>query len=268
MDEFRYRDLRPVGKRVLRMGLALNYLEDTDAIRSAVERGVNYFFWPPTGRKVTGVLRELLARDRERYVVATGPTLGWFAGSVRRAADRALQALGTDYLDVFQLFWLGKTSALSEATLAELVELRASGKARAIGVSIHDRGRAGRLAADSPLDLLMIRYNAAHPGAERDIFPHLDARRPTIVAYTATAWRTLLRRPPDWDGPVMTAADCYRFCLSSPHVDVVLAGPKNRAELDDDLSALDGGPLSPDEAWMREFGRVVHDRSPKLGWRL
>lgn len=43
-------------------------------------------------------------------------------------------------------------------------------------VSIHDRPRAGRLAADSVLDALMIRYNAAHPGAEQEIFPHRVAQ--------------------------------------------------------------------------------------------
>ena len=57
--------------------------------------------------------------------------------------------------------------------MAELVRLREEGKVRAIGISIHDRERAGKLAESSPLDLFMIRYNAAHPGAERDIFPHL-----------------------------------------------------------------------------------------------
>ena len=40
---------------------------------------------------------------------------------------------------------------------------------RSLGVSIHDRPRAGWLAEDSPLDLLMIRYNAAHTGAEKDM---------------------------------------------------------------------------------------------------
>jgi len=68
----------------------------------------------------------------------------------------------------------------------------------------------------------MIRYNAAHPGAERDIFPHLAKRNPNVVAYTATRWRRLLSAPRGWTGPVMTAGDCYRFCLSSAHVDVVL----------------------------------------------
>jgi aryl-alcohol dehydrogenase-like predicted oxidoreductase len=143
---------------------------------------------------------------------------------------------------------------------------------RALGVSIHDRERAGKLAADSPLDLLMIRYNAAHPGAERDIFPHLAKRQPNIVAYaseppgeqvplgyTATSWRKLLRAPGGWNGKVMTAGDCYRFCLSSPHVEVCLTGPASTAQLDENVAAIDKGPLSEDEAtWMRSFGKAVH----------
>jgi aryl-alcohol dehydrogenase-like predicted oxidoreductase len=139
-------------------------------------------------------------------------------------------------------------------------ELRAVGK-RVLRLGLAGRARAGRLAEDSPLDLLMIRYNAAHPGAERDIFPHLARRQPSIVAYTATSWRKLLKRPAGWDraeGP-MTAGDCYRFCLSSPHVDVVLTGPASAAQLDENFAALGRGPLSPEEdRWMRAFGAAVH----------
>ena len=57
----------------------------------------------------------------------------------------------------------------------------------------------------------------------------------------------------------MTAGDCYRFQLSSPHVDVALTGPATGAELEQNLDALEKGPLSPDEErWMREFGHTVH----------
>ena len=91
--------------------------------------------------------------------------------------------------------------------------------------------RAAELARTTSLDLLMIRYNAAHPGAEADIFPHLPDGRHTVIAYTATCWRRLLKRPKGWEGKVPTAADCYRFCLSPPHVDVVLTGPKTVAQL-------------------------------------
>ncbi|MBW2406843.1 MAG: aldo/keto reductase, partial [Deltaproteobacteria bacterium] len=47
-----------------------------------------------------------------------------------------LKTLGTEYLDVFQIFWLGRTSAWTPSTIDALVSLRESGKVRAIGVSI------------------------------------------------------------------------------------------------------------------------------------
>jgi aryl-alcohol dehydrogenase-like predicted oxidoreductase len=58
----------------------------------------------------------------------------------------------------------------------------------------------------------------------------------------------------------MTAGDCYRFQLSSPHVDLAVTGPRSRAELEHNLDALEKkGPLDPDEEkWMRAYGRAVH----------
>lgn len=257
--DFLHRDVASLGARVHRLGLACNFGLEYDGFNQAFDLGLNYLFWTPRMNKATRAIRERMKRDRGSVVVATGPTFGWFAGTLRRNAEEALKQLDTDYLDVYQIFWLGKTSAWTDAVVNELVHLKESGKVRKIGVSIHDRVRAGRLAEDSPLDLLMIRYNAAHPGAERDIFPHLDARHPAVVAYTATRWRKLLKRPGGWDGPVPTAGDCYRFCLSSPHVDVVLNGPASVEQLKENVAAIQKGPLSEDEMrWMREFGRVVH----------
>lgn len=254
---FSHVEIPSLGRTVHRLGLALNYGITPAEIAGALDRGINYVFWGQTQKEMAGPLKSALGRDRERLVIATGPTLGYFGGSVRKGCDEALAALGTDYIDVFQLYWLGKSSAWTEGTIEALTELKAAGKVRALAVSIHDRPRAGQLAADSPLDLLMIRYNAAHPGAEQDIFPHLAGGR-QIVAYTATSWRKLLTAPSGWTEPVPTAGDCYRFCLSNPHVAVTLCGPANLAQLDENLAALARGPLSPEEdAWMRRLGQRV-----------
>ncbi len=256
-DEFLYRQLRGVDKKVFRLGLAANYGIEEAGIRSAFDRGINYVYLTPRG-KMAKPLRDAIARDRDNIVIAAGPTVGYFGGSVRRTAERLLTKLGVDYIDVFQLMWLGVGSALTAATEKELLHLKESGKARVLAVSIHDRPRAGRLAEDSILDLLMIRYNAAHPGAERDIFPHLAKRKPNIVAYTATSWRKLLKAPRGWDGQVMTAGDCYRWCLSNPDVDVTLTGPASTQQLDENLRALERGALTADEdAWMRSFCPAV-----------
>ena len=268
-DDFLYRNVPALGRRMFRLGLATNYgVEGTD-LEWALEQGVNYVFWTPKARGVTTSLKAAIKRDREALIIACGPTTGYFGGSIRRACDQLLKTLDTEYLDVFQLFWLGRMSALTPYTIDALVSLRESGKVRAIGVSIHHRKRAGKLAEDSPLDMLMIRYNAAHPGAEQDIFPHLAKRRPAIVAYTATRWGGLLKRPKGWNGPVMTAADSYRFCLSNPHVDVVLTGPKNRRQLQENLHNLMGkGPLSEEESrWIRELGQAVHEASSRITFR-
>jgi aryl-alcohol dehydrogenase-like predicted oxidoreductase len=246
-------------KRIHRLGLAANFGIDEAGVRLAMDRGLNVFFWTMRAGGLKNPLREALKSRRDEVSVIGVASIGWFGWGVRRGAESLLKSLGTDHLDVLLLGWLGVGSAWTGATERELVALRESGKVRAIGVSIHDRPRAGRLAASSPLDLLMIRYNAAHPGAETDIFPHVRDRSPSVLAYTATAWRRLLKKPSGWDGPVMTAGDCYRFQLSSPNVDLALTGPKTTAELEENLAAVEKGPLSPDEEkWMREFGRAVH----------
>lgn len=256
-DDFLHRTPPALAKRVHRLGLATTHGIDADGMRAAIDAGVNYLFY--TRPNFVPVIREAIRRDRERYVVATGPVIGHFAFTIRRAAEKALRTLGTDYLDVFHLFWAGRLSAIGPRTLDELRRLKEEGKIRAIGTSIHDRPRAGRLAEESPIDLFMLRYNAAHPGAEQDVFPHLARRRPAVVAYTATCWRKLLRAPKGWTGRVPTAGDCYRFCLSSPHVDVVLTSPASRAQLEQNLEALERGPLDAGEmAAMREFGAAVH----------
>jgi aryl-alcohol dehydrogenase-like predicted oxidoreductase len=258
VNDFTHREIKQFGRRLFRLGLSGSFGLDEAGCREALER-VQYVFWSPRMKALTPALRDALARDRDRYVVSAGPLLGYFPGSVRRAAEGALRTLGVDCLDVFQLYWLGKMSAFTGAVRQEMVRLREEGKVRTLGISIHDRPRAGRLAEDSILDLLMIRYNAAHPGAEQDIFPRLARRRPTVVAYTATAGRKLLRPPRGWTGKVPTAGNCYRFCLSSPHVDVVLTGPRSVAELRENLAAMEEGPLSPQEMEeIRAFGRAVY----------
>lgn len=257
-SDFTCREVPGLGRRLFRMGISGTFGLDEAGCREALER-IQYVFWSPRMKGLTAALRAVLARDRERYAVSAGPLLGHFPGAVRRAAESALRTLNIDYLDVFQLYWLGKMSAFTGAVQEEMAKLRDEGKVRALGASIHNRPRAGKLAADSILDLLMVRYNAAHTGGEQEIFPHLGRRRPAVVAYTATAWTKLLRAPRNWKGRVPTAGDCYRFCLTSPHVDIVLAGPRSEAELREDVAAIDKGPLSTVEmAFMREFGRAVH----------
>jgi aryl-alcohol dehydrogenase-like predicted oxidoreductase len=259
MTNWLMRDVPALGKTVHRIGLAGNFGIDTKTYAAALEAGINYVFWTPKMTKATPALKAALKRDRESIVVATGPTLAFFGSSLRKSTEQTLRQLNIEYIDILQQFWLGKTSAQTASTMDTLRSLKDEGKVRLIGTSIHDRVRAGQLAKDRVYDMLMIRYNAAHPGAESDIFPHVNPMHTAVVSYTATSWRKLLKRPRGWTQPVPTAADCYRFCLSRDEVDLNLMGVQNEDQLRANLRGLEAGPLTKEEMiWMREFGRVVH----------
>src|SRR5512145_2278135 len=134
--EFLVRPVPRFGRTLFRLGLSGTFNLDEAGCREALER-VQYVFWTPRMKGLTPALRDALARDRDRYVVATGPMFAYFPGSVRRAAEAALRTLGTDRIDVLQLFWLGKMSAFTGAVQDEMAKLREEGKAGALGVSIH-----------------------------------------------------------------------------------------------------------------------------------
>jgi len=116
--------------------------------------------------------------------------------------------------------------------------------------------------------VLMIRYNAAHRGAEQEVFATLPDRRPGIIAYTATRWRMLLQPLPEAGFPhAMTPGECYRFALTHPAVDLALCAAGSAAELAEDVAAIRLGPLDPtrlDDA--RRFGDAVH-AAAHGGWR-
>ena len=259
MSDWLHRDVPIFNRRIHRIGLAGSFGIDGDTYAAALDAGINYVFWTPKMRKVTPALKAALKRKRENVIVATGPTFSFWGSSLRKGTEQILRQLDIDYIDILQQFWLGKWSAQTESTMDALQALKEEGKVRRIGTSIHDRKRAGQLAKDNVFDMLMVRYNAAHPGAEVDIFPHVNPMQTAVVAYTATSWRKLLKQPRGWNGKVPNAADCYRFCLTRAEVDLTLMGVANAKQLEDNLRGLEAGPMSKDEMkWMREFGQIVH----------
>ena len=139
-----------------------------------------------------------------------------------------------------------------------------AGLVRHLALSTHNRPLASALAKEAEYDVLHVRYNAIHRGAERDIFPHLPPResRPGMVAFTATSWRQLLTKSKLAAGErVPSAADCYRFVLSHPAIDVCMAGPKNALQLKAALDGLARGPMESEEyAWMARVGQAKYGR--------
>jgi len=255
------------GLTVSRLGLSSGYGVPASAVvRAFHDHGVNFFHWSTRGgSQLTTALRQLIPQQRDRLVIALHHYArpGWY---LRWAVERRLLALGVDNID---LLLLGAHPRRPGRALLEAArQLQTQGKVRFLGLSGHRRQLFGELSKDlaNPFDVFMVRYNAAHRGAENDVFPLLpQSERPGIVSYTATSWGALLkpRGLPKGEAP-LSATDCYRFVLTNPHVDVCLFGPRNDEQLDQALLTLDRGALSqPELARVQRIGDYINTKHRK-----
>jgi aryl-alcohol dehydrogenase-like predicted oxidoreductase len=241
-----------------------------DDVLSAVDRGVNFLNWQglaegaSDGDAFPAAVSSLSSRRRSVVVCAQfGARDGAGAAAELRAG---LAALGTDYIDALTLYYVERAAEWEELTapggaLRYLRDAQRDGTVRRIGITSHQRTLAAEMAKSGLLDATMIRYNAAHRGAERDVFPVTQALGLPVIAYTALRWGALLRpTPEDPVGfSVPRAPAWYRFVLQQPAVAVTLSAPQTRAELDEDLRVLEaGGPLTVEEyAALAEHGERV-----------
>lgn len=235
-------------------------LAASDIERAFHEHGINTFLVTWQMREVAeGVRRLVRSGHREELVLITEvgiPT----AAFIRRGFEKNARALGVDMFDVVLLGWVQARWYVTGKSWPAMVRLKEEGKARAIGFSSHNRILAARLSREIDVDVLMIRYNAAHRGAEREVFAAFGEDRPAFIAYTATRWGMLLQRLPKAGFPRgMTAPECYRFALSHPSVDMVLCAARTPGEIREDVAGVLDGPLDPARhAEACRFGDAVH----------
>jgi aryl-alcohol dehydrogenase-like predicted oxidoreductase len=228
---------------------------------------VDYIYWGSRRQDSFGAALRRLRPQRERFVLVI-QSYSRVASLLNWSVERALRTLNFEYTDVLLLGMWNKP--VSPRILDAAQRLQKRGLVRFLGVSTHKRTLVPLIAAGRDFDVVHFRYNAAHPGAENDIFPRLPgASRPGMVSFTATSWGQLLGKPtlqgiltgmhrPPKSERLPTAADCYRYVLTRPEVDVCLTGPSNAAQMEEALEALRMGPMSEDElAWMRRVGRAV-----------
>jgi len=193
---------------VRRLGLATrgNGRLDPADVLYAIERGVNYLNWCAHRDGMSRAIRSLSPAERSRLVIAAQFSER-SAGGFLRELDDFLQELGLDTIDVATFYYVesedewgeiaGPGGALEAARRAQV-----EGRIRLLGITTHQRPLAAERARQGKLDLLMIRYNAAHRGAESDVFPVTAERGTPVIAFTALRWRALLGPtridPPAW----------------------------------------------------------------------
>ena len=195
----RYRPLGDSGLMVSVTGLGCNNFGrrlDLDATRAvvdaALEAGITLLDTSDTygnGGGSEELLGEVLAGRRDEVVLATkfghqdfdmgyGPAAGAKGGRayIRRAVERSLRRLRTDYLDLYQIHTPDPVTPMAE-TLAALGELVAEGKVRYLGNSnftgwqIADAAHVARAAGAVPFISAQNHWSLLERDTEAEVVP-------------------------------------------------------------------------------------------------
>ena len=173
MDENRFRFLGRTGLKVGRLGVACSYGATTAAFEEAFEQGVNYFYWGSV-RKVymARAIRNIIANGKRDELVIVIQSYSRSAILMEQFYKQALKRLKIDSADILLLGWHNQPP--SNRILDRALALRDKGMFRFLAVSGHQRPMFAQLADDLRFDLFHVRYNAAHRGAESDVFNRLE----------------------------------------------------------------------------------------------
>lgn len=260
------RSLGRTGLQVGRLGVASGYGATAEAFEMAFERGCNYFYWSSPRKKGMGeAIRNLCRQGKRDELVIVFQSYSRSARLMEHFFVKGLKDVGLDSVDVLLLGW--HNSAPAERIMARARQMQGRGLFRHLALSGHNRGLFPELDRQGGFDLFHLRYNAAHRGAEKEIFDKLNGEnRPGLVSYTATRWGHLLnpkKTPPDEAS--LSASECYRFVLTNPAVDVCMCGPADVGEMEAALHTLDAGPLDETAlARVKRVGDYVHQHSGKF----
>jgi len=263
----RLTDRRPLGGQGLEVSpVCLGMVRAPETIPAAFEAGINFFFltadmhWPLYEATRRGLAMLLATRPhaRDEIVIAAASYVTQREFTLAPFLEVLEAVPGLERIDV-----LVAGGAYADDALARVATYRdhlrhgrirtgRTGPSGAVALSLHERSLAPLLLREGLADLAFVRYGAAHPGATRDVFPHLPAARSGLLYgfKSTTAHLDELRllelglAPSDWR-PSIT--DHYRYALTQRSLDGLLCGLATPREVDDLGAALALGPLDDDE---------------------
>ncbi|MCK5101603.1 MAG: aldo/keto reductase [Cyclobacteriaceae bacterium] len=257
-------NLGRTGLKVGRMGISSSYGAPAEAFEEAFEYGCNYFTWGTFIKGDSGEMKKaihnLIAKGKRDQLVISVFTYAHDPFLTRYFLKKRLKALGLEYIDILLLGYFPKVP--SQRILDGARKLKEKGMVKHLGISGHNRKMFRELTKTPDIDVLHIRYNAAHRGAETEIFPfYKDHGRPGIVSFTATRWGKLLnpKNMPQGED-ALSASDCYRYVLSNPSIDICMMGVKNVSQMRENLALMELGPMRKEEIErVGRIGQYVYD---------
>ncbi len=271
-------------------------------IRYAADQGIN-FFDTAQGYGFSAserlIAKALAGRPRDQVVIATKGGLRPTPGGgverdaspdwMRRGVDESLKALGTDYIDLYQIHWPDPKTHFAD-TAEALADIVAAGKIRHVGVSNFDAAQMEEFSASLEVETLQPPYHLFRREIEVSILPYTRTHDIGVLVYGPLAHGLLSGAmnadtkfaPGDWRAKSdVFKGELYRrnlrivdalarfaefelgttvgrlavaWTLANPAVEVAIVGTRNPRHIDDAIAAAG---LRLDEQALRRIGEIV-----------
>lgn len=278
------------------------------AIRRAADEGVTLFDTAQAygfGASERLLAKALEGQPREAVVLATKGGLRPAGNGVvrdaspawmRRGVEQSLRALGTEYIDLYQVHWPDPKTPFAD-TAGALSELVREGKIRHVGVSNFDVDEMEEFGATFPVETLQPPYHLFRRGIEEEILPYAAAHDIGILVYgpLAHGLLTAALRPdtafppgdwrassPDFQGAaylhnlqvvseleqlasqlgLSVSQLAVAWTLANPAVSVAIIGTRNPSHLDGALAAAD---VELDTEVLKRIDDIMRDARPVAG---
>ena len=264
--------------------------DSLEALAAAWEHGVNFFDTADTYGE--GHSEELIGKflkaKRDKAVIATKVGWDFYHGGVKKnfepdyirfACDQSLKRLQTDRIDLYQLH-NPKLEMIQSGEIFEVLdELKALGKIRFYGVSIHTPAEAMAVLRQGKADTVQLIFNLIDQRCIHDVLPQARANQVGIIAreplacglitgkYTPASQFPKTDHRNRWDKEKMAndlkklerlkavlkttrlslAQVSLEYVLSHDEVSTVIPGAKNQAQVLENVKASEESRLRIEE---------------------
>jgi len=263
-------EVSAIGFGGMRFGEEKNDDKCVELLKTAYEKGINYFDTAPAYEKserLYGVaFQEMKKTRREKPFYVSTKTLKLDPASIRQELETSLKTMGLDHIDFYHV-WCVRTledflDRKQKGVIAEFEKLRDEGLIKHICMSAHATGpELQQIIDDYQFNGILLGYSIMNFKYRDEGIDAAAKLNRAIVVMNPLGGGGIPKNPDKFqfvktrsDETVVEAA--LRFLINDPRITVALVGLSSLKQLNEALSAVDGFEPIPAEKIQQIRGQL------------